>query len=45
MADHILNTVFEPPPLCVPEVVDDTRRAMIDFGDDFYPIVSSGCLS
>jgi hypothetical protein len=31
--------------LCVPEVVDDMRRAMVDFPDDIRPTVSSGCLS
>jgi hypothetical protein len=31
--------------LCVPEVIDDMQRAMVDFPDDFRTTVSFGCLS
>jgi hypothetical protein len=31
--------------LCVPKVVDDMRKAMVDFSDDFRTTVSSGCLN
>jgi hypothetical protein len=31
--------------LCVPEVVDDMRRAMVDVSDDFRTTVSSGCIT